>query len=162
MQIIFLSPWQNIAACFLAWAMIQITVAFLVGIMPDKLFDRNNLLFCSKNFEKGGRIYEKYFAIKRWKRYLPDGSAITGVGLKKKRLRDTSDAGLRYFLSESCKAELIHLLSIPPFLLFGFFCPLEVIPIMLLYALAVNLPCLITQRYNRPRIERILKLRNAI
>ena len=27
---------------------------------------------------------------------------------------------------------------------------------MLIYALAVNLPCIIIQRYNRPRLQRLL------
>jgi len=30
---------------------------------------------------------------------------------------------------------------------------------MFLYAIAVNMPCIITQRYNRPRIERLLEER---
>ncbi len=134
-------------------------VALIVGRLPEKIFSTKNPLFKSYSFEQGGKFYERYFFIKRWKGYLPDGSAITGVGLKKKHLIDRSPEGLKLYIKESCKAELIHALAIPPFIFFGFFCPLQVVPLMLLYALAVNLPCLITQRYNRPRVERVLSYR---
>ncbi len=160
MQVLFLSQWNTVLLCFLLWPVLQLSTALVVRVMPARFFSVANPLFRTATFEKDGRIYERYLRIKRWKKYLPDGSAITGVGLKKKRLEDVSDAMLYYYIEESCRAELIHLLAIPPFILFGFFCPPPVVFFMLFYALAVNLPCLITQRYNRPRIERILKRRS--
>ncbi len=160
MQLLYLSQGYTILLSFILWPIFQISAALAVRLMPAKFFRADNPVFRSKKFEKNGKIYEKYFKIKSWKKYLPDGSAITGVGLKKKQLSDVSNTMLCYYLSESCRAELIHLLAIPPFILFGLFCPLPVVLFMLFYALAVNLPCLITQRYNRPRIERILKRRS--
>ncbi len=157
MQIVYFPSWVSITLCFIAWPVIQISIALFVRSMPENFFCVENFPFRDYKFEKSGKFYEKYFRIKLWKKYLPDGSAITGVGLKKKHLTDVSEMNLKYYLSESCRAELIHLLAIPPFVLFGLFCPFYVVFIMFFYALAVNLPCLITQRYNRPRIERILK-----
>ncbi|MEA5061120.1 MAG: hypothetical protein VB015_01720 [Erysipelotrichaceae bacterium] len=62
------------------------------------------------------------------------------------------------FLIESARGELTHWLAILPFWVFGFFAPSYIIPIMLAYALIVNLPCIIVQRYNRPRIKKLLKM----
>jgi glycosyl-4,4'-diaponeurosporenoate acyltransferase len=54
---------------------------------------------------------------------------------------------------------MIHWLAILPFRVFGFFTPPIVILYMLIYALAINMPCIIAQRYNRPRIVRIVARR---
>lgn len=51
----------------------------------------------------------------------------------------------------------MHWLGILPFWVFGLFAPPGVIWIMLAYALIVNLPCIIAQRYNRPRVYALLK-----
>ncbi len=63
------------------------------------------------------------------------------------------------FLKESCRAEFSHIIAIFPFWIFGLFAPFTVVPIMLVYALLVNVPCIIAQRYNRPRILKILELK---
>ncbi len=157
MQIIFLPQGLTIALCFIIWPIIQISIAIIVRAMPNHFFGANNFIFRIRNFEQNGKIYEKYFKIKLWKKYLPDGSAITGIGLKKKKLNGYSIDNLNYYLTESCRAELIHLLAIPPFILFGLFCPAEVILYMFIYSIVINLPCTITQRYNRPRVLRIIK-----
>ncbi len=160
MQIIFLPEWATVLICFLVWPVIQIFAAIVSRTLPDRFFKNDNFIFKSYSFEQNGKLYERYFKIKRWKKFLPDGSAITGVGVKKKHLYDKSQTGLELFIIESCRAEFLHLVSIPPFIIFGLFCPAYVILYMLLYALAVNLPCILAQRYNRPRIARFLNKHN--
>ncbi len=156
MQIIFLPEWITIFICFLVWPIIQISAAIVSRTLPDSFFKNDNFIFKSYVFEQNGKLYERYFKIKRWKKFLPDGSAITGVGVKKKHLNDKSQTGLELFIIESCRAEFLHLVSIPPFIVFGLFCPTYVVFIMFFYALAVNLPCILAQRYNRPRIIKFL------
>ncbi|MEN6550544.1 MAG: glycosyl-4,4'-diaponeurosporenoate acyltransferase, partial [Candidatus Cryosericum sp.] len=50
-------------------------------------------------------------------------------------------------------------LAIFPFWVFWFFTPPTVPWLMLGYALAVNLPCIVVQRYNRPRVKRFIDYR---
>ncbi len=158
MQIFFPTSEIAILLSFIIWPTIQITIAAVCVWFPDRFYGDSFWYRCHR-FESSGKFYEKYFHIKRWKGFLPDGSAIVGIGMKKKQLCDMSDDNLRMYLIESRRAELLHLLAIPPFLLFGLFCPPYVLIFMFLYAVAVNLPCLIAQRYNRPRIQRILDKR---
>jgi glycosyl-4,4'-diaponeurosporenoate acyltransferase len=105
-----------------------------------------------------GRTYERLFHIRWWKHLLPDGAAAWKKrGFRKKKLESYSEENLHRFLIESARGELTHWLAIIPFWVFGFFAPAPAVPLMLLYALIVNLPCIIVQRYNRPRIKQILK-----
>ena len=97
--------------------------------------------------------------MRRWKKYLPDGGSLVKDGFEKKKLVSFEKDNLDKYLLESCRAEMIHWLAILPFWIFGFFTPPIVILDMLIFALAVNLPCVIAQRYNRPRIVRVVARR---
>lgn len=125
--------------------------------LPDRFFTPNSWFFKSHKFEKQGQIYQKLFLVNRWKHLLPDGGAAWGrKGFEKKKLRNRSQDYLKEFLTESARGEMTHWLAILPFWVFGFFTPFNTIWMMLAYALVAHLPCIIVQRYNRPRIQRLL------
>lgn len=58
---------------------------------------------------------------------------------------------------ETQRAELTHWFLIPPAFLFFLWNPAWAGWVMVIYALVVNLPFIMIQRYNRPRLERVLK-----
>lgn len=157
MQIIFLSDGWMIALFFILWTVFQVSAGLLCSKIPDRHFSPKGFLFKERKWEKGGVFYEKLFKVRKWKRFLPDGGAIVKDGYRKKHLTDYSKENLERFLIETCRAELQHILEILPFWVFGLFAPQRVILYMFLYALAVNLPCVIAQRYNRLRLARVLK-----
>ena len=158
MRVIFLSEVLTIILCFVAWPVLQVTAALICLYLPDRYFSPDSYFFRTHRFEKEGRIYDHIFRVSRWKHLLPDGGAILKKrGFKKKKLEGHSKEYLNRFLVESARGELTHWLAILPFWIFGFFTPPQVIWYMLVYALLVNLPCIIAQRYNRPRIKKFLK-----
>lgn len=157
MQIVYLSePW-TLVLCFVGWFLLQSGAAWLCFRMPDRWFKADRFPFRASRLETSGRLYA-ILHVHRWKRWLPDGAAVVKGGYRKKTLRDFSPQNLERFVVESCRGELTHWLAILPFWLFGFIGPPPILWIMLAYALAVNLPCIIAQRYNRPRIMHLLKL----
>ncbi len=158
MRVIFLSDVLTVLICFIVWPVLQVSVALICLYMPDRYFLSESFLYRTRHFEKEGRIYDTVFRVSRWKHLLPDGGMILKKrGFKKKKLESFSEENLNRFLIESARGELTHWLAIIPFWIFGFFAPARVIVYMLLYSLLVNLPCIITQRYNRPRIQKYLK-----
>ena len=157
MQIISLPDHWTIVLSFVLWFVIQYSAALYCLRIPDDKLSSSSGLFRSHRFEDNGRIYDKIFRISRWKHLLPDGNVISKrEKYQKKHLADMSQENLSRFLIESARAELTHWLAIPPFILFGFFVPPRVVWYMLIYAILVNLPCIIAQRYNRPRVQRLL------
>lgn len=159
MQLIGFPVWKSLILCIAIWAFLPMGFSFLCQKLPSRFFNYKNALFRTKSFEKKGGIYKSIFKIHLWKVYLPDGAGVTKSGYTKKHLTDFSNTNLALFLEESCRAELGHLLGITPFWIFGFFLPPVAIPIMLIYALIVNVPCILAQRYNRPRILELMKKR---
>ena len=153
MQLFFFSTPVTIFLFFAVWAVVPLILAYLCVLIPDRYFEPTRFLWRTHGFEQDGRFYERVFHIRSWKHLLPDGGGtFKKRSYKKKNLTDYSAENLHRFLIETSRGELIHWLGILPFWVFGLFAPPFVIWIMLLYALIVNLPCIIAQRYNRPRV----------
>ena len=139
-----------------AWLAIHIGVSYLATRTPLSSFNPDSWFFRRRRWERNGRLYSRFFVVKRWKKRLPDGAAAFKEGFEKRHLRDTSEEYFADFIRETCRAELTHwmvLLFGPVFLIWNIW---WVGVIMVAYASAVNLPCIITQRYNRIRLRRMV------
>ena len=162
MRIFFLPDWSTIVLIFLLWPLFQLLPIRLARRMKDGSFYHGSPFYRSRAWERSGEIYDSLFRIRAWKHLLPDGAAVTKKGYRKRHLSDFTQSNLEKFLLESCRGEFGHWLAIPPFLLFGLFLPPGALPLMFAYALLVNLPCIMAQRFNRPRIARILEREFAL
>jgi glycosyl-4,4'-diaponeurosporenoate acyltransferase len=157
MRLIFLSDELTIILCFVVWPVLQVGAALICLNLPNRFYSPDSFFFRAHRFENEGRIYDRIFRVSRWKHLLPDGGMVWKKrGFKKKKLDSFSEEILNRFLVESARGELTHWLAIFPFWVFWFFTPPIVPWIMLIYALLVNMPCIIAQRYNRPRVQRVL------
>jgi glycosyl-4,4'-diaponeurosporenoate acyltransferase len=135
-----------------AWLAIHLGVSFLASRLPLSWFDPRSWLFRTRRWEHGGRVYDTVFRIRTWKRRLPDGAALFRTGFRKRRMTGRSPAYCRTFVRETCRAELCHWLVFALVPLFFLWNPRWVAWPMVPYALAVNLPCIAAQRFNRPRL----------
>jgi glycosyl-4,4'-diaponeurosporenoate acyltransferase len=133
----------------------QVLIAMLGNRISDKRFDPNGFWLKTRKWEDNGMLYKRVFKVHKWKHLLPDGAKTHDKGFQKKRLSSHDPEYLQKFIAETGRAEIFHWLQIVPFWIFGLWSPAFVIWIMLGYALAVNLPCIVAQRYNRPRLIQI-------
>ncbi len=159
MQVIFLPTEITILICFLIWPVMQVSSALFCLKIKDTSLNYESFFYRSHTWEDNGRIYKKLFRVNLWKNHLPDGGAFMKNGFRKKNLESFSVNNLEKFLVESCRAELTHWLGVIPFWIFGLFTPPRVVFYMFIYALFMNMPCIIAQRYNRPRIKRLISIR---
>jgi len=139
-----------------AWLFIHMAAAWLGTQLPVELFRPGQWCYRERSWELGGRLYEVVFAVRRWKGLLPDGAALFKKGFRKKRFNARDSAYMSRFVKETCRGEAVHwavLAGSPVFLLWN---PWWAGVIMVAYALAANLPCIITQRYNRLRLTRLI------
>ena len=134
------------------WPAIQLALAWAFTRMPVAWFHPGPV----RRWERGGRVYERLFAVKGWKDRLPDGARWFGGGFAKATLRGANPEHLRRFTRETWRGELCHWAALgfaPVFFLWN---PWWADWIIAAYALAANLPCILVQRYNRARFERAL------
>lgn len=156
MQMIALPTWAAIPLFACLWCFFQAGAAWFCFRVPDRYFVNDNWLYKTRFWEYHGRLYENVFRVRAWKGLLPDGGAWFRGGYQKRHLASFSQENLNRFLLESQAGGVHALAPILPFWIFGFFGPVRVVWMMLAYALAANLPCIIAQRYNRPRIALLL------
>ena len=141
--------------CLLYLALSGIVFFVLGRLLPKRWFHPDRGPWRSFVFEKEGRLYER-LKIKRWQNFLPDMSRILpGVMPAKKMGVGYTAAQLDTMIRETCVAELTHVLLC-----------LAALPCLVLwrgpggaavfgvYVLG-NLPFILIQRYNRPRLRRL-------
>jgi glycosyl-4,4'-diaponeurosporenoate acyltransferase len=158
-MIIYLSSLWMLALDFIAWLVINLSVAGVISRLRSESFNAETWLFKERNWEKHSRLYEHLFKIKKWKGWLPDGAEVSRKAFKKKHLQTADSGYIQVFILETCRAEILHWIIF----LFGFvffiWNPWYVGIIMIVYAGIANLPCILTQKYNRIRLKRLLLAR---
>lgn len=162
MQIFYLTNQQMVILFFILWPVIQVGSAILALYIPDKYYHYAKFPYKTLRIEKNGSIYQSIFRVKNWKHLLPDGAkAWKKKGYEKKHIKNFDHDTINKFLVESCRAELTHILPILVVWIFFLFTPFHIGLIMVVYSIITNLPCLIVQRYNRPRLISLLNKRKT-
>lgn len=141
------------------WFVIQMGMAYLFTRLPEQYFNTDNFLFRSRKWERSATFYDHTFSVKRWKGFLPDGAALFAGGFRKKQLVATDIKYYQRFNIETCRGEATHwavILCTPVFFIWNYWWANIV---MIIYSLAANFPCILTQRYNRLRLRNVLNKR---
>ena len=152
--------WAAVAADAAAWACVQVGAGYLAHRLPGRLLEGDNWLLRPRRWERDGRFYEDTARIRRWKGLLPEAGAFFAGGVSKRRLTGTDRDGLERLAKETRRAEIGHWLMVLPAPVFVACNRRLLAPFMVLYPLAVNLPCIAAQRYNRIRLHRVLRRRS--
>ncbi len=139
-------------ACYLALTGV---LAFLAGrIVPKGWFHADRFPYRCFPFEDEGRFYNK-FKIRVWQNKVPDMSRIFPGLLPPKSLTGNYRERLPRMLQETCVAELTHALLCVT----GLYCvrlwPGAGGAVIALLNVFLNMPFILIQRYNRPRLARL-------
>ena len=147
---------MELLRCVEYLALIGIAGFVLGRILPKAWFNSQAFPYAPFPFERGGRLYDKIH-IKKWQNRLPDMSKILPFLMPPKRMTAKMDADtLQRMLQETCVAEFIHwLLFVASFGLCRYLPHPWGLAAALLYNLLGNLPYILIQRYNRPRLQRL-------
>jgi len=133
-------------------------IAWASTRVPATAFNPDGLFFRTGWWERGGRLYERLFLVRRWKHLLPD-AAPWFRGFAKGQLRSTDPAYLKTFATETCRGESSHwiqLLVIGSFILWT---PFPAALVIIAWSLLSNLPCIINLRLTRIRIQALRRRR---
>lgn len=139
------------------------TILLILGSMFLSSFIANALgygklkrlypLFQTRGWEKEGQLYQKIFKVKSWKEHVPSISSFD----KKNLSRDITGDYVEIYLLESIRAELCHTLIVAFALPILILSPNSFNISIIVWTISANIPCIIIQRYNRPRFEALAK-----
>ena len=137
----------------LYWAFTVVRV-LIDPYLPEDWFDPMRPIFRTHDWEEHGRVYRR-LNIDRWKDRLP--SFTRRGALLKKRLMTSDPDYLNRFVVETCRAESHHVRAVLSVVVMKLWTPLPSWLAMFAIALTGNLPFILIQRYNRPRLQRALE-----
>ena len=146
--------------CVIYLAIVGILAFFIGRMLPRTWFHADTFPFRAFAFEKNGRFYDR-FHISHWKDILPDMSRVfPSLIMPKKVTRRMSASEVKQLIQETCVAEFVHMILIP----IGFTCRTVCtgsasLILSILFALG-NVPFILIQRYNRPRLLRLYAILN--
>ncbi|MDI9405976.1 MAG: hypothetical protein QM522_04640 [Chitinophagaceae bacterium] len=133
-------------------AALWLLASLLVGTAANRLPER----WLQGRAQASGAPSWPRLGIRVWKRWIPDaGPALTG-GVAKASLVRRDPAALQRLAVETRRAELVHWVLWPVWLLTLPWLPPAGVLANLLFACLFNLPCVLVQRHNRGRIAAIL------
>lgn len=151
-----MSGFWRCAAYLLALALL----AHPLGQRLPSRFQPERFPFRAWKWEKGGRVYAKLH-IDGWKKLVPDMSRVLPDMVRKELPAGgavTAEQAER-LVQETCRAEVVHgascLLGLACFWLWPGWGGVAVV---LVWVLLANLPFILIQRYNRPRLARLAVL----
>ena len=146
---------MKFTACTLYLAFIGVLAHFIGQVVPRTRFNSDTFPFCSVAWERDGTVY-KHLKIQLWKDKLPDMSTILSDMIPKRLSRQADLAEVECLIQETCVAEWIHvLLSVAGLLCLLIWPGIGGIVITSVWILLGNLPFILIQRYNRPRLKRL-------
>lgn len=142
--------------CFIYVSLIGLFSHVIGQVMPRDWIDPDGLLFRSRNWEQNGTLYVR-LKIRKWKDKLPDASKKLRFLYPKRVDLTHNEENLRRMIEETCVAEFIHILLI--ILSLGVTRIWRGTPgwICWLLCVAGNVPFIMIQRFNRPRLRAALK-----
>lgn len=101
------------------------------------------------------KSYDLTFRLRAWKHLLPDAGPWFG-GFAKKNLHSSDSEFLKRFRAETCRSEAAHWAQVLVIASFSIWTPWPWALVIIGYAIASNLPCILLQRQNRLRLTAIL------
>lgn len=132
-------------------------LSFFAGrFIPKSWINPDSFPYKTCQFEENGKFYEQ-FGVKKWQNKVLDMSKIFPKIIPQKKINGDLQSALPVMIKETCIAELIHwFLFIPVLYCLVLWEGLGGYIVVTLYEL-FNIPYIIIQRYNRPRLINTLK-----
>ncbi len=140
------------AGVWLAWSAL---VGWWAARLTPATLDRDTWLTRLRPWEADGRVYRRV-GIRRWKGLLPDAGRFGGGRRKQLGHRRRDPAEWRALMAETRRAERVHwYIPVALVALVGWNSGV-LLAAMIVYAVVANVPCIVTQRYNRARFSGLL------
>lgn len=147
--------WIIVLVDCVVWAVWGTAVGYVGHRLPLARLDHDTWLTRIRGWEREGRTWER-LGIRRWKDRLPEAGSFFGGGMSKRALPGREPDDLARFAAETRRAEWVHWTVMAVIPVFALFNPPALLLAMAVYGVAANVPCIVVQRFNRARIQRVL------
>jgi glycosyl-4,4'-diaponeurosporenoate acyltransferase len=156
-----LPAWAVLVANIAGWVVWLSLIGWCAHRLPTNWLDHDTWLTRPRSLERRGHWYESVWRVRVWKDWLPEGGAFYRGGFAKRSVAGGAVDVMTRFVAETRRAEYAHWAMMAGAPLFFAWNSWRGDVVNVAFALAVNMPCLVVQRYNRLRLTRVLSRRAA-
>lgn len=155
-------PWYWIVVLdIVIWLTIQMSLWVISSRFPRRWFEKPTRFYQTASWMIW--FIEHVLLIRVWQPHLPEGAdTFDKNGFTKNKIKSMDTAYLEMYALETRRGEFSHYLPILFIIVFILFNPWWAMLIHLFYISMINMPCALSMRYNRYRIERILNRKRQI
>ena len=146
---------MNILYAVLYAAILGLVSHFVGQLLPRRWFHPDRFPFRTWKWERDGSVY-RHLGIQYWKDLVPDMSKIMPDMVPKRVHSQETAEETTILIQETCVAEAVHVVLMVLAIGIVLICPNSWgVSIALFDALILNLPFILIQRYNRPKLLRL-------
>ena len=141
----------------IAWGVFHAGTGYAAHRLNDDRLSQDGWLLRQRRFETAGQWYRRRLRVHRWKDKVPEAGGLFRGGVSKRQIPSHDVAGLELFVRETRRAELAHWWAMfcgPVFVLWN---PPLAATLLVGYGVAINLPFIAIQRYNRFRTQSLME-----
>ena len=144
-------------SCFIYLCFVGAISFFLGRLIPKSWLNPYGFPFRAFAFEQNGKIYDK-LGIRLWQTKVPDMSRILPFLMPPKNLSGDYAQRLPVMIRETCVAEITHItVSILGLPCLRIWPGMGGVTVTAIFILLLNVPYILIQRYNRPRLIRLYR-----
>ena len=158
-MLIPLSDGAAILVSVAAWVLIGFVTGYGWHRVDPARLATDGWLTRPRRWEADGRWYQRRLHIRSWKDRMPEKGDLFRGGFSKRHLTDRSTEHLERFAVETRRAELVHWSNLVAGPLFLIWCPPVIGAAMVAFGVVAHLPLICIQRYNRQRLQAMLRRR---
>jgi glycosyl-4,4'-diaponeurosporenoate acyltransferase len=150
-------PWWAVVLGNTAfWPVWTVAAGFVTDRASLSRFAHDDAITRLRAFEGDGNWYRDHLDIHAWKDRLPEAGAAFG-GFAKRSVRGGDVEHLQAFVVETRRAEHAHWRMLAGVVVTCAWNPWWAFPANMAFAVGSNLPCIAVQRYNRARLDRLIR-----
>lgn len=158
-MIVTLSDGVAVLVSSVVWAMTSVVVGWVGSRWPLERLDEAGPITRLRGWEDDGAWWQRHLRVRRWRDLLPEAGALFASGYSKRHLRSRRSSDLDRFRRETLRAERVHWTVMATAPVHLVWCRPAIAVGMLAFGFIANAPCIVVQRANRGRLERLLRRR---
>ncbi len=141
----------------LAWAAVSGAVGWRAIHWSAERLSRTGPITTGRRWERDGEVWQRWLRVRSWKDRIPEAGGFFDGGRSMRHVGPPGVGALGAFRRDTVRAERVHWLILASTPLHLAWCRPTVFAGMAAFGVLFNAPFIVVQRYNRGRLDRILR-----
>lgn len=160
-MIVVLSDAWAVGLSSAVWLAISLVIAVVASRWSSERLAAAGPFTILRPWEREGAVWQRLLRVRSWKDRVPEAGGMFDRDRSKRTVRSRATADLLSLRAETVRAERVHWLIFASTPVHLIWCRPILAGSMVVFGVALNAPFIVIQRYNRGRLDRVVRRRSA-